>query len=71
MESLNELRKEIETLRLALSSKSDEVEKLKRILNKNLPNWEASSGKMPTIVDSKATLKPLSKTKLTKGDIER
>jgi len=71
MESLNELRKEIETLRLALSSKSDEVEKLKRILNKNLPNWEASSGKMPTIVDSKATLKPLSKTRLTKGDIER
>jgi len=71
MESLDELRKEIETLRLALASKSDEVEKLKRILNENLPNWEASGGKIPKIVDSKATLKPLSKTKLTKGDIER
>jgi len=71
MESLDELRKEIETLRLALASKSDEVEKLKRILNENLPNWEASGGKILKIVDSKATLKPLSKTKLTKGDIER
>ena len=71
MESLDELRKEIETLTLALASKSDEVEKLKRILNENLPNWEASGGKIPKIVDSKATLKPLSKTKLIKGDIER
>ena len=71
MESLDELRKEIETLRLALASKSDEVEKLKRILNENLPNWEASIGKIPKIVDIKATLKPLAKTKLTKGDIER
>ena len=71
MESLDELRKEIETLRLALASKSDEVEKLKQILNENLPNWEASSGKIPKIVDIKTTLKPLSKAKLTKGDIER
>ena len=71
MESLDELRKEIETLRLALASKSDEVVKLKRILDENLPNWEASSGKIPKIVDIKTTLKPLSKTKLTKGDIER
>ena len=71
MESLDELGKEIETLRLALASKSDEVEKLKQILNENLPNWEASSGKIPKIVDVKTSLKPLSKLKLTKGDIER
>ena len=58
-------------MRLAVASKSDEVEKLKRILNEHLPNWQASIRKIPKIVDIKATLKPLAKTKLTKGDIER
>ena len=70
MTSLSELRAEIETLKTALASRNEELERLKQILSENLPNWEDCAS-FPQTVDPKFVSEPLQKSKLTKEDIER
>ena len=71
MASLSELREEIETLKVALANSNEEVDRLKKILNENLPNWEVCGHSLPQTVDPKFVSEPLSMSKLTKEDIER
>ena len=74
MASLSELREEIETLKIALASSNEEVNRLKKILSENLPNWEvcgSNSQSLPQTMDTKFVSEPLTMSKLTKEDIER
>ena len=70
MASLSELRAEIETLKTALASSNEEVERLKQILSDNLPNWEDCAS-LPQTVDPNFVSAPLTLSKLRKEDVER
>ena len=74
MASLSELREEIETLKIALASSNEEVNRLKKILSENALKWEicgSNSQSLPQTVDPKFVSEPLTMSKLTKEDIER
>lgn len=74
MASLNDLRGEIESLKISLAASNEEVQRLKQILSENLPNWEdggSTSSNLPNPVDLKSNSQSLTKSKLTKEDIER
>ena len=71
MASLSELREEIETLKVALANSNEEVDRLKKILSENLPNWEVCGHSLPQTVDPEFVSEPLAMSKLTKEDIER
>ena len=70
MASLTELREEVETLKTALASSNEEIERLKQILSDNLPNWETGAF-LPHTMDPNNVCEPQTMSKLTKEDIER